>query len=139
MNRGNESTCLPNRQMSEEADDFIGNRAKQLARRLADSVDVKLKVQVPMETLIKMALVACAADFFTFENIIDTSEDERKALFARLPSGRARALRMLIAAEKPKTQMSKPTKAQFPDVSIGETVRRRPILNNIGAELMPTQ
>ena len=77
LNRGNESTCLPNRQMSEEADDFIGNRAKQLARRLADSVDVKLKVQVPMETLIKMALVACAADFFTFENIIDTSEDER--------------------------------------------------------------
>ena len=35
--------------------------------------------------------------------------------------------------------MPKSAKPQIPEVSIGETVGTRPILNNIGAELMPAQ
>ena len=92
-----------------------------------------------MDTLAQMAAVAGAAGLFTFEDSADASEDERKGCYARLSPGRARASWMLIAAERPEAQTPEPPKPQFPDVGIIGAVRRRPILNNFGAHLMPTQ
>ena len=137
---------MPNRQVSEsqsgmrpEEDGHIGEPFKALTEKLADLVGVRLKKQLPMEALTQMALVACTADLYTFEDIIDSPEDETKAFYAGMSPGQATALRMLMTAEQQKTQKPKPAKPQFPGVRIRETARRHPTLNTIGAKLMPTQ
>ena len=71
---------------------------KQLSTRLADSVDAKLNRADAVGTPMEMASVACAADLFTSEDIVDTSEGGRKALYSRLSPGRAIAFRMFLAA-----------------------------------------
>ena len=78
-----------------------------------------------------MALELRTVDLHTSEAIIDTSEDARLAPPGRLSPGQSRALRTLIAAQQLKTK--------FPEAGIDGTVRRRPILNNIGVEPTPTQ
>ena len=109
------------------------------ARILADSVNARLRIQFLMEAQPQIASAARTADMFTFEDIVDASADDGKALFARISPGRTRALRTLIAAERRGTQMPRPAKPQFPEARFGRTVRKHPIQNTIGARAMPTQ
>ena len=46
----------------------------------------------------------------------------------------ARALRVITTAEKPKTQMRRPVKPQFPYVMVGETVAKHPAIKNVGSK-----
>ena len=52
------------------------------AKKLADSIGAKLEIRLPVEALTQMALVACAADFLTSEDIGGTSEGGREPLYA---------------------------------------------------------
>ena len=72
----------------------MGDQVETLLKRLADSVGARLRAQLPIETLMRMASVECAADLFTYDDIIDTSGNERKGPYARMSPGRAKALRM---------------------------------------------
>ena len=78
------------------------------------------------------------ADLPTSEKIFDASENEREALYKRMTPGLARLARAIITANQP-TMMPKPAKPQFPEVKIGETVAKHPVLRDIGSKLMPTQ
>ena len=87
----------------------------------------------------RMALAESAVDFYTLGDIIDASADEGEALHAQLSPGKARPLRLLIAVEQPKTQEPKPAKPQCLEAREGGTLKNRPMLNNIGANLLPSK
>ena len=70
---------------------------------------------------------------------MDTSGDEREALYKKMTPGLARILRVLIAAEPEKTRIPKPAKPQSPEVKIGGTVAKHPAIKNVGSQLAPAQ
>ena len=74
---------MPNRQVCEsqsglrtEEDDNAGDQVRAPAKKLADSFDAKLKIQLPMGAPTQMALVSSTGELYAFEDTTDASEDE---------------------------------------------------------------
>ena len=116
----------------------VSDQLKALTKKISDFVDKNVKEPITGEELSQLAYAAYLADLTTMEKIFDTTEDERKALYKRVTPGLARLVRVIITANQP-TMMPKPAKPQFPEVKIGETVAKHPVLKDIGSKLMPTQ
>ena len=141
-----EDVIIPNRMatrsytkekaMSESA--HVSDQLKTLTKKISDFVDKNAKEPITSEEMSQLAYAAFLADLSTLEKIFDASEDERKALYKRMTPGLARLMRVIITANQP-TMMPKPAKPQFPEVKIGETVAKHPVLRDIGSKLMPTQ
>ena len=75
----------------------ICEKVRAPAERLVCKVERSRKQSWPIEYLMKIARSDCAADLRAFEMILDTAEDDRRALFALMTAGQDRLLRMLIA------------------------------------------
>ena len=116
----------------------VSDQLKALTKKISDFVDKNVKEPITSEELSQLAYAAYLADLATMEKIFDATEDERKALYKRMTPGLARLMRVIISANQP-TMMPKPAKPQFPEVEIGETVAKHPVLRDIGCKLMPTQ
>ena len=87
----------------------------------------------------QIAIAACASDLWPFEEILVTVEGGRKIPFSQPTEGEGKLVRILIAAEQPRTQMPKQAKSQSPELRIGGAMAQRPALRNLGARLIPTQ
>ena len=92
----------------------VGEHVRALARVSSDLAGAKLGAKVSMDALTQLAFVACTADVITWEEATDLSERGRGQLYSRLPPRQARVLRKLITAGRPKAQMPKSAKLQFP-------------------------
>ena len=117
----------------------VGEHVRALAKVSSDLAGAKLGAKVSMDALTQLAFVACTADVITWEEATDSSERERGQLYSRLPPRQARVLRKLITAGRPKAQMPKPAKPQFPEAGIGQTIEKHATLKTAGRLLMASR
>ena len=122
-----------------EADNYESEKVKALPKQLADRVGSSRRAQWPMEALMNIALAARAADVWNFDDTAVATESEKTDLSEQTSAEIGRLVRALIAAERPRTQMPKPSEPQFFKVCIGEALAKRPILRNIGPILTPAR
>ena len=96
----------------------LNEKGNASAKQPVDKVEKTQKQLWPMGDPMKTARAAYTSDLWTFDVILDATEDKRKA----------RLLRMLIAEEQARIQMARLAEPEVPDVCIEEALSRRPIL-----------
>ena len=96
---------------------------------LSDLVDTKSNAKVSMDALMQLAFAACADEVTTWEEIMYHVCSKRGGA----------VVQHLITADQPKTQIPKPTKPQFPEVKIGETVETHVTLRSVERNLAASQ